>query len=124
MFREGVDSWVVDQGCECLRRLRGAGVCELIGQAAAKSARFGKDFFAGLFIQSEHEFLVFQGTQAGHVILIIDENDGSGRPEQFQDAGACLWVQFLAATLQQKPLQEAIGEQYEDNLVNNNIEGA
>jgi hypothetical protein len=40
---------------------------------------------------------VFQGTQAGHIILIIDENDRSGRPEQFQDAGTCLKVEFLAA---------------------------
>ena len=47
--------------------LRGAGVGELMGQAAAKSARFGKDFIAGLFIKREHQLLVFQGTKAGHI---------------------------------------------------------
>ena len=92
-----------------------------MGQAAAKSARFGKDFIAGLFIKREHQLLVFQGTKACHIVLIIDENNRSCRPEQLQDTGTCLWVEFLATAPQQEPLQEAVGEQYEDNLVDNKI---
>ncbi len=101
--------------------LWGAGVRELMSQAAAKSARFGKDFFAGLFMKSEHQFLVFQGAKAGHIVLIIDEDNRSCWAEQFQGAGTYLWVEFLAIAAQQEPLQETVGEQYEDNLVDDKV---
>jgi hypothetical protein len=93
-------------------------VCELICQVAAKNALFARlflrDCLSGVSTSS-------WWTEAGHIALIIDENDPSGRPEQFQGASTCFWVEFLATPPRQAALQEVAGEQYEDNLVDDKI---
>src|SRR3989304_332803 len=46
------------------------GVHKLIGQTAAESACFGKDFLSGILIKSENQFLMLKRTQVGHIVFI------------------------------------------------------
>ena len=97
---------------------------ELMGQAAAQAAGFGEDFFAGWLAEREDEFLVLQRREKGHIVLVIDDNDGQGGAQKFQGAGTRFGVEGFAADPQQIPLQQAIGQQDEDNLVGDQVEGA
>ena len=59
---------------------------ELMSEAAAQAAGFGEDFFTGGLAQREDEFLVLQGREKGHIVLVIDDNDSQGRAQKFQGA--------------------------------------
>ena len=74
------------------QRLRGSGMIELMGQAAAQAAGFGEDLFAGWFAESEDEFLVLQRREKGHIVLVIDDNDRKGGAQEFQGTGASFGV--------------------------------
>jgi hypothetical protein len=60
------------------QRLWGSGMIELMGEATAQAAGFGEDFFTGGLAKSEDEFLVLQRREKGHIVLVIDDNDGKG----------------------------------------------
>jgi len=60
---------------------------------------------------------VLERGEKGHVVLVVKNNDRKRRPQKFQGAGTRFRVQFLATDTQQEPLQQAIGQQDEDDLV-------
>ncbi len=97
---------------------------ELMGQAAAQATGFGEDFFSCGFTEGEDQFLMLQGCEEGHVVLVIDHNDRKRGPQEFQGTGTSFGVEFLAADPQQKPLQQAIGQQDEDDLIDDQGKGA
>ncbi len=97
---------------------------ELVGQAAPQPASFGQDFPAGLFTESEEEFLVLKGTQTGHVVAVVDHNDRHGRAQKLQGACAGPGIEFLAPGAQEVPLQEAVSQQHKDHLMDNQVKGA
>jgi len=66
---------------------------------------------------------MFQRTQACHIGLVIDENDSSCGSEQVQSTGTSFGVEFLTTAAQQVPLQQAVSEQYKDDLIDDQIEG-
>ena len=61
-------------------RLRSARFLELLSKPAAKLACFSENFFTGRLRKSEHHFLIFERVQKGHVVLIVDDNDGEDGP--------------------------------------------
>jgi len=65
---------------------------------------------------------MFQRAKACHIGLVIDENDSSCRSQQIQSTGTSFRVEFLTTAAQQVPLQQAVSEQYEDDLVDYQIE--
>ena len=99
------------------------GIHKLIGQTAAESAGFGKDFLSGILIKSKHQFLMLKRTQVGYIVLIENENYSSSWPEQIKGPCAGFGIQFLATDSQQVPLEEAIGQQNKDNLIDDHVEG-
>lgn len=66
---------------------------------------------------------MLQRCEKGHIVLVIDDNDRKGGAQEFQGTGASFGVEGLAADPQQIPLQQAIGQQDEDNLVGDHVEG-
>jgi len=54
-------------------------VVERVSQASPQTAGFGEDLFSCRLAESENQFLMLKGSEEGHVILIIDNDDGQGR---------------------------------------------
>ncbi len=101
--------------------LWGAGLCKLLGQTPAKFAGFGEDLLAGLFVQREHEFLVLKRAQVGHIALVENEDRRGRRTEQIQRPRAGFGIQFLAPDSEEIPLEQAIGEQNENDLIDDRL---
>src|SRR5213594_972053 len=101
---------------------RSAGVLQLMGESAAKLAGFSEYFLSSGFGKGEHHFLVFQRVQEGDVVLIINDNHGKDRPEQFQDAGLSFRIEWLALGADEIPLKQAVGEQDEGDLIDDQVE--
>jgi len=70
-----------------------AGIRETVGQTAAEPACLGQDFISSLFVKSEHELLMFERREAGHVVLVIDENRRCGGPKKLQRSSAGFGIQ-------------------------------
>ena len=70
-----------------LTGLWGSGLIELMSETAAQAAGFGEDLFTSGLAQREDEFLVLQRREKGHIVLVIDDNDGQGGAQKFQGAG-------------------------------------
>ena len=95
---------------------------ELMGESAAKFSGFRQYFLSSGFGKREHHFLVFQRIQEGDVVLIIDDDHGEDRPQQVQDARWSFRIELFAFSAEQIPLQQAIGEQDESNLIDDQAE--
>ncbi len=86
------------------------------------------------FAECEHHFLmlerreegdvVFERREEGDVVLVVNQNDGKGRLEHIEDAGASLPIHVPAFDAPQIPLQQAVGEQDKDDLVDHETECA
>ncbi len=47
-----------------------------MSQASAETAGFGQDLFPCRLTEGEDQFLMLKRCEEGHVILVIDDNDG------------------------------------------------
>ena len=94
-----------------------------MSQASPKATGFGQDLFSCKLLEGKDQFLMFKRCEESHVILVIDHNHRQRGPQEFQDTGPRFRVEFLTADTQKKPLQQAIGQQDEDDLVDDQREG-
>jgi len=51
------------------------------------------------------------------MVPVIDDNHSDGRPQKFQGASAGSGIKVLAPDSQQEPLQQAVGKQHKNDLV-------
>ncbi len=75
-----------------------------VSQASAKATGFGEDLFSCQLIEGQDQFLMFQGGEESHIVLVIDHNDGQCGPQQFQDSSSRSGIEFLTTDPQQEPL--------------------
>ena len=47
-----------------------------MSEASAEAAGFGEDLFSCRLTEGEDQFLMLKRCEKGHVILVIDDNDG------------------------------------------------
>ena len=54
--------------------------------------------------------------------MIVDQNHRGGGSQKLQGARAGFGIELLATGPQQIPLQQAVGEQHEDHLMDDQVE--
>jgi len=47
-----------------------------MSQASAEAAGFSQDLFSCRFTEGEDQFLMLERCEKGHIILVIDDDDG------------------------------------------------
>ena len=66
-----------------------------MSQASPEAAGFSQDLFSCRLIEGKDQFLMLKGCEKGHVILIIDHNDGQRGTQEFQGTGPRFGVELL-----------------------------
>ena len=53
---------------------------QLLRKVAAQPTGLSQDFFPCGFVKRQYQFLMFERTQVGNIVSVIDDDDSGGRP--------------------------------------------